>query len=895
MGVLKRTTLILIQFLIFFITPTHDNIYDCNERTPFLSVIEFSVNGTNTKNHCYQSLVVQGKASFNFPKYLRFAHIIQNIVTVQFRHTRLEPGPNLKTMDKFSHLGTTNHRKLFVTNLVVYFKIELNSINSGGHLAGKTNKKCKHRFLKKHKLSLHKIRLFNLIAALSLLILISGDIHANPGPPHFSANNLLGSLNVASWNVRTLLNDTCLHQRRTAIIGRELARYNIDIAALSETRISGVDQEIVEDGAGYTFFTMGKPEGEPRQHGVGFAIKNTLLRNLGEQKPRGISFRLSHMKVNLQHKRVANLISAYAPTLDSSDQIKDEFYEDLGTLLCSIPLDQKIILLGDFNARVGTDANAWRKVIGKHGVGMENANGNRLLSFCAEHKLVITNTVFQQCDKYKTTWMHQRSKRWHLIDYVIVRQKDVSDVKITRAVIPTTIWSDHRLVRSKIEMKITPQIRASRGVTRKRLNLQALESDSVKTELVQKLEEKLTETPASVNPLVEWENLKAVTCETAEKVLGFKQSKRRDWFDEQDKEICPLLNKVHKEHEAWLKDCSNFQKEVMYHASRQKAQRSIRQMKDKWWSDRAKEMQLAADKHDTKSFFQQLKKVHGPTKRSTASIKDSTGTVLLSDKKKILDRWAEHFNTVLNQISDFDDTVLDELPDWEVNDELSSIPTQTETELAIKQMASDKAAGSDNIPAEIYKHGGYMLQKRLRDLFVLIWEHRNLPQQLKDALIVHIYKHKGDISCCDNHRGISLLAIAGKILARIILNRLQKHVADRDVIPESQCGFRPRRGTNDMIFSIRQLQEKCRERNLDLYMVFIDLTKAFDTVNREGLWKVLKKIGCPDTFIDIIKLFHDGMSAKVMDGGEISPEFTVKNGTKQGCILAPTLFSIFFR
>ena len=687
---------------------------------------------------------------------------------------------------------------------------------------------------------------------------------------------------------------TPLHQRRTAIIGKELDRYNIDIAALSETRIPGIDQELVEDGAGYTFFTTGKPEGEPRSHGVGFAIRNTLLRKLGEQKPHGISPRLSHMKIKLQHNRVANLISAYAPTLDSSDETKDEFYEELGTLLCSIPLNQKIILLGDFNARVGTDTNAWRKVIGNHGIGMANANGNRLLSICAEHKLVITNTVFQQCDKYKTTWMHPRSKRWHLIDYVIVRQPDLSDVKLTRAVIPTTIWSDHRLVRSRIDIRVSPQIRASSGASRKKLNVQALKSDAVRTELADSLTEKLTETPASANPASEWESLKNVTLQTAENVLGFKESKHRDWFDEQDKEISPLLNKVHQDHEAWVKDSGNFQKEVIYHASRQNAQRSIRQMKDKWWSDRGKEMQLAADKHDTKSFFQQLKKVHGPTKRSTASIKDKTGRVLLTEKKEILDRWAEHFNTVLNQISDFDDTVLEELPDWEINEELSSIPTQAETELAIKQIASDKAAGSDNIPAEVYKHGGDLLKKRLRDLFVLIWEHRNLPQQLKDALIVHIYKRKGDISCCDNHRGISLLVIAGKILARIILNRLQKHVADWDIIPESQCGFRPKRGTPDMIFSVRQLQEKCRERNLDLYMVFIDLTKAFDTVNREGLWKILKKIGCPDTFVDIIKLFHDDMTAKVMDGGEISPEFAVKNGTKQGCVLAPTLFNIFF-
>ena len=78
-----------------------------------------------------------------------------------------------------------------------------------------------------------------------------------------------------------------------------------------------------------------------------------------------------------------------------------------------------------------------------------------------------------------------------------------------------------------------------------------------------------------------------------------------------------------------------------------------------------------------------------------------------------------------------------------------------------------------------------------------------------------------------------------------------------NVLPESQCGFRAQRSTIDMIFAARQVQEKCREQNLDLYMVFVDLTKAFDTISRDGLWQILRKIGCPDLFVDIIRSFHE--------------------------------------
>ena len=174
-----------------------------------------------------------------------------------------------------------------------------------------------------------------------------------------------------------------------------------------------------------------------------------------------------------------------------------------------------------------------------------------------------------------------------------------------------------------------------------------------------------------------------------------------------------------------------------------------------------------------------------------------------------------------------------------------------------------------------------------------MWAQEKIPQELKDASIIHLYKRKGNRNDCNNHRGISLLSIAGKILARLLLNRLNKHL-ERDLLPESQCGFRAGRSTADMIFAARQLQEKCQEKNVGLYTTFVDLTKAFDTVCREGLWKIMAKFGCPDKFIAMVQQFHDGMCATVQEDGQHSDPFAVTNGVKQGCVLAPTLFSMVF-
>ena len=120
-----------------------------------------------------------------------------------------------------------------------------------------------------------------------------------------------------------------------------------------------------------------------------------------------------------------------------------------------------------------------------------------------------------------------------------------------------------------------------------------------------------------------------------------------------------------------------------------------------------------------------------------------------------------------------------------------------------------------------------------------MWRKEAIPQEFRDASIIHIYNRKRNPQVCDNHRGISLLCNAGTILAKILLNRLNVHLDQKGLIPERQCGFRKDKGTIDLIFTARHLQEKFQDRNVDLYMTFVDLIKAFDTVSRDGLWKIM--------------------------------------------------------
>ena len=188
----------------------------------------------------------------------------------------------------------------------------------------------------------------------------------------------------------------------------------------------------------------------------------------------------------------------------------------------------------------------------------------------------------------------------------------------------------------------------------------------------------------------------------------------------------------------------------------------------------------------------------------------------LTNLAAILNRWAQHLSTVLNSPADINAEAIARLPQVETNTDLDRPPSEEEVKKAIKQLSSGKAPGADAIPADVYKHGGDTLLQKLTDLFCRMWDEELIPQQLKDASIIHLYK-KGNRQLCDNYRGISLLAIGGKILARVMLNRLIVHL-EHGLLPESQCGFRGGRGTVDMIFSARQLQEKCQEQYDDLFI-----------------------------------------------------------------------------
>ena len=165
----------------------------------------------------------------------------------------------------------------------------------------------------------------------------------------------------------------------------------------------------------------------------------------------------------------------------------------------------------------------------------------------------------------KTSWMHPRSKHWHLIDYVIVRRKDRQDVRVTKIMYSADCWTDHRLVVSKLNLRIWPARQPQGKKEPKRLDVSKLKQDSKRQAFISDICSRLDAIKLhSDDPEKIWTVFRDTVHSSAMDSLGPVSRKHQDWFDENDEEIQGLLEEKHQKHKAYLSDASSVSNKAAY-------------------------------------------------------------------------------------------------------------------------------------------------------------------------------------------------------------------------------------------------------------------------------------------------------------------------------------------
>ena len=581
-----------------------------------------------------------------------------------------------------------------------------------------------------------------------------------------------------------------------------------------------------------------------------------------------ISIRLQAKPLNL------SVVQVYAPTSAASEDDINNFYNALQDVLDGLPNKDVVLVVGDFNAKIGkgTQHDDEAQILGQFGLGTRNERGDLLSEFCIGNNLIISNTMFSQHPRRLYTWQGPVKSIRNQIDYILIKKRWKSSIKVAKTLPGADIGSDHQLLIADVRVKLK---KTNNTQTVKRFNLQNiskhywLETNNRFEELLSYEEER---TPEEL-----WTDIKESILDSANKHVPVKRRKKATpWLS---REVIDLADERRQLKEAGLQTSN------MYRMMSKEIQQKSRRDKNTHLNHLCNELEDHSAKNNSRYLFRGVKDLTRKTKAKLATIKDENGKVL-TEENEIKDRWKRYCEKLY---ASQEETSVDQA-DFSYDDEEEPDILLSEVKNAIRKLKNNKAPGIDDIPGELLKNFDNAGVKILLQLCNKVWHTRIWPDDWKKSLFITLPK-KGDINECKNNRTIALIPHASKILLHILNERLRPHI-ERELPPE-QAGFRRGRGTRDHIANIRHIIEKCKEYRRKVYLCFIDYSKAFDCVRYGPLWKALEALGIPRHLIHLMKNLYDGQLACVRTAFGNSEWFSLGQGVRQGCILSPTLFNMY--
>ncbi|EYC04314.1 hypothetical protein Y032_0088g2137 [Ancylostoma ceylanicum] len=638
----------------------------------------------------------------------------------------------------------------------------------------------------------------------------------------------------------------------------------VDILAVTELRWRGTGCMDLLDSE-YRFFYAG-PEDVKAPSGTGFLVSKRMIPFI-EAFQRETD-RISRLDLRVgQH--VIRCLSIYAPP-SSCAGFEDEedysrFLEELQVLLhqpsspklcsdrqgCSNESPQvHLLLLGDFNAKIGVKENETEVCVGPFGSkDGRNARGQLVVEFCEGLHLRAVATFFKTRSGRKWTWKSPDGSTRNCIDHILAcRHIRFNSVRTGSLQFET----DHRLLRgtlqwpkSSFKSKQKPRVR------------HYVDRDIFEHIMSNNCPKTLTSTRNGYDELCTYirnaatlaeRPLERRSCLSNDTVtlMKHRQQLKKTISTALDRlvytETCKMLRRQIRE-DIRFHHCQIVQKAVQ-------SRKSLRQIR-----------------HETAIGHHQL-----------FQLKDGSGEMCRTkaDISRLIKQFYEELYTSKVDITYTPMPVKDEcLPFLE-----------DEVDAALKNMKGGRTPGHDRITIEMVKWGSRMLIPLITELFNQCLHSGKVPENMADSLTILLHK-KGDPSQLKNYRPISLLSVLYKLLTKVISKRVER-VLDAEQ-PREQAGFRKNYSTIDHLHAINELIERCSEYRMPLYIAFIDYEKAFDTVETNSLWNVLQEQGVQSQLITLLRGIY-ASAQSMFKVGETTIPVKICRGVRQGDTISPKLF-----
>ena len=684
-----------------------------------------------------------------------------------------------------------------------------------------------------------------------------------------------GTLNVRSGKEK-------LEGARIYAIAKEVERANLSFCCLQEVRHRKTGKKLItlDSGVQYSFLWCGQKK--RRDAGVGILIKSE--RAITFSDPDVNDPRVMALNINV-HGFKTRVVIGYSPTnTNESETLKDEFYRNMKKA-CDLCLKHhKLIIAGDFNAE--TSLVYSKSEFDGTKVAPDdlcNGNGLRLKSFSRRYKLCMPQTFFIKPLIKRHTWYSSDGKTIKILDYVLLQRfvnQFVTDCEVCNEY---KFESDHRLLVTSLT---TPRNKKSRWkpktVPKLKLNINLLKEDLYKTEFAQKSTACLNARPshdsspeAISNRIIETLN------EAASAILPYQNAKKVNQIWKNDEEFNDLLvqksNAMNPSPE-YSKICRSINSRV-------------RKLRNEKLRKEAEEINTFATKRDIEQMYKSFKDDGSTFKRIRC--KDGCDPQVL---KKYFEN---HFKKPEHQ----DDPLeLTNAPDFIAKLKRMSksttinceAPTKSEVIHTLKTLKNGKA--SNDLPAIYLKSAieSPEVVDEIVKLYNTVWLTELIPQKWCHSKLITIWKGRAKGSADDpsTYRGIQIGSTFCKILVVIILERIREWYEKQ--ISDQQQGFRRGRGTCDGIHIIKRIQQISYRSKKQLFVLFVDLSAAFDHVNRDWLFKSIYQRLPRDQSQKLFKLLESvySFTTTALSGND-EDIFNVLTGVRQGGPESPTLYNLY--